>query len=119
MTQELDPDVSVSGGCVFCGKYKLRMYHLPDSQSRHVFCDGCGAAGPWGETAKEALTLYRAPATSDTAYPSCKWTWNNDGDHAGFWEVQCKADEDWPVQLLHDGARFCTFCGGNLIVKAS
>lgn len=46
------------GRCLFCGKDKLRIYWLPDSKSRHVFCDGCGAAGPWGDTTEEALTLY-------------------------------------------------------------
>lgn len=46
------------GRCLFCGKDKLRICRLPDSKSRHVFCDGCGAAGPWGDTVEEALTLY-------------------------------------------------------------
>lgn len=46
------------GRCLFCGKDKLRIYRLPDSKSLHVFCDACGAAGPWGDTVEEALTLY-------------------------------------------------------------
>lgn len=50
--------------CLFCKKDKLRMYRLPDSESRHLFCDECGAAGPWGETPEEARALYEAGRTA-------------------------------------------------------
>lgn len=64
MTQKPDQDTSVSGRCVFCGRHRLRMYHLPDSPSRHVFCDGCGAAGPWGDSSEEAVSLYAVRSTA-------------------------------------------------------
>lgn len=97
--------------CLFCGKCKLRIYHLPDSQSRHVFCDACGAAGPWGDTSEEARALYEA---ARPASRSCEWLWTPE-DNSGFWTAQCK--EDWPIGLLHEGARFCSFCGGELVVE--
>lgn len=51
------------GRCLFCRKDKLRIYRLPDSPSRHVFCDGCGASGPWGDTYEEAVSLYGVAKT--------------------------------------------------------
>lgn len=102
------------GRCLFCGKDRLRMYQLPDSESRHVFCDACGAAGPWGDTHEEARSLYSAVRL--ISHP-CKWLWTLEGDHEGFWTVQCKENEDWPVSLLHEGAMFCSFCGGRLAVE--
>lgn len=47
----------------------------------------------------------------------CKWTWTRDGEHSGFWTAQCKEDEDWPIALLHEGAKFCVFCGSRLIME--
>lgn len=45
---------------------------------------------------------------------TCTWTWTPE-DKAGFWTARCK--EDWPISLLHEGAKFCAFCGRNLIVE--
>lgn len=47
---------------------------------------------------------------------TCTWTWTPEGG-VGFWEAQCKQDEDWPISLLHEGAKFCAFCGNPLIVE--
>lgn len=45
--------------CPFgCIGGKLGLYQLPDSNSRHVFCETCGASGPWGETNEEAERLW-------------------------------------------------------------
>ena len=45
----------------------------------------------------------------------CTWLWTPE-DNSGFWTAQCK--EDWPISLLHEGAKFCAFCGGELIVES-
>lgn len=47
---------------------------------------------------------------------TCTWAWTHE-ERAGFWEVECKQDEDCPVSLLHEGAKFCAFCGNPLIVE--
>lgn len=48
------------------------------------------------------------------ATQSCTWLWTPE-DNSGFWTAQCK--EDWPIQMLHEGAKFCSFCGSSLIVE--
>lgn len=46
---------------------------------------------------------------------ACTWAWYRDGDHGGYWSTDCTEDEE--IALLHDDAKFCTFCGKPLITK--
>lgn len=58
-----------------------------------------------------------APSVAPVVDGKCSWTWNRDTEYEGFWIAECKEDEDWPIKIVHDGARFCTFCGRGLLVK--
>jgi hypothetical protein len=45
-------------GTNFCRVGDLRVYELPDSPSRHVFCGACNSCGPWGEGVEEAYRMW-------------------------------------------------------------
>lgn len=45
--------------CPFnCKTGLLKVYRLPDSDSRHIYCSACNSAGPWGDTYEEAARLW-------------------------------------------------------------
>ena len=66
----------------------------------------------WDEVIQTALFAKGGLKKDIKQQGTCKWIWTRDGDNgAGFWEPECKLEEDWSVGELQYGATFCCFCG--------
>lgn len=65
-------------------KAEILIYHLPDSQSRHLYCKKCKWTAPWGDTYEEAVHEW------NTRIASAGLAWNTRSSDARTGAGNCR-----------------------------